>query len=111
VIGLDTSVVVRYLVGSPHAEAAEAAALIDGDDECGISLVALAEAAHVLRTQYEVEQRDVIDLAHHATLDCPPTEHRGITSMQHTSCCYDVSMRTTVTLEPDLAARVRSVAR
>jgi len=77
VIGLDTSVVVRYLVGSPHAEAAEAAALIDGDDECGISLVALAEAAHVLRTQYEVEQRDIIDLAHHATLDCPPTEHRG----------------------------------
>lgn len=31
--------------------------------------------------------------------------------MQHRSCCYDASMRTTVTLEPDLAARVRSVAR
>jgi len=62
VIGVDTSVIVRYLVGSPVAQARRAAALIDDDGtEIGISLVALAECAHVLRTQYGVEQRDIID--------------------------------------------------
>jgi len=61
-IGVDTSVIVRYLVGSPAAQARRAAALIDDDDtEIGISLVALAECAHVLRTLYDVEQRDIID--------------------------------------------------
>ena len=61
-IGVDTSVIVRYLVGSPVAQARRAAALIDDDGtEIGISLVALAECAHVLRTQYGVEQRDIID--------------------------------------------------
>ena len=60
-IGLDTSVIVRYLVGTPVAQAKRAAALIDGDDVLAISLVALAEAAHVLRTQYQVGQRDIID--------------------------------------------------
>ena len=60
-IGLDTSVIVRYLVGTPEAQAKRAAALIDGDEACAISLVALAEAGHVLRTQYEVAQRDIID--------------------------------------------------
>lgn len=59
-IGLDTSVIVRYLVGTPEAQARRAAALIDGDEVCAISLVALAEAAHVLRTQYDVAQRDII---------------------------------------------------
>ena len=61
-IGVDTSVIVRYLVGSPATQARRAAALIDDEDtEIGISLVALAECAHVLRTQYGVEQRDIID--------------------------------------------------
>jgi AbrB family looped-hinge helix DNA binding protein len=61
-IGVDTSVLVRYLVGSPPDEAQRAAALIDGDDtELGVSIVALAECAHVLRTQYGVDQRDIID--------------------------------------------------
>ena len=61
-IGVDTSVVVRYLVGTPAAQARRAAALIDDDStEIGISLVALGECAHVLRTQYAVEQRDIID--------------------------------------------------
>jgi len=62
VIGVDTSVIVRYLVGSPAAESVRAAALIDvTDTEIGVSLVALAECAHVLRTQYGVSQRDIID--------------------------------------------------
>ena len=60
-IGVDTSVIVRYLVGTPPSQAQRAARLIDGTVELGVSLVALAECAHVLRTQYGVEQRDIID--------------------------------------------------
>lgn len=61
-IAADTSVLVRYLVGSPATEARLAAALIDaGDQEIGVSTVALAGCAHVLRTQYEVPARDIID--------------------------------------------------
>jgi predicted nucleic acid-binding protein len=49
-------------VGTPAAQARRAAALIDDDEiEIGVSLVAFAECAHVLRTQYGVEQRDIID--------------------------------------------------
>jgi predicted nucleic acid-binding protein len=61
VIGLDTSVIVRYLVGTPPAQARRAAGLVDSESEVGISLVALAECAHVLRTQYGVAQADIID--------------------------------------------------
>jgi predicted nucleic acid-binding protein len=62
VIGVDTSVVVRYLVGTPAAQARRAAALIDDiDQEIGVSVVALAECAHVLRTQYAVEPLDIVD--------------------------------------------------
>lgn len=35
--------------------------LVDGDQELGVSPVALVECAHVLRTQYGVEQRDIVD--------------------------------------------------
>jgi predicted nucleic acid-binding protein len=63
VIGVDTSVLIRYLVGSPPEQAKRAARLIDDDaTEIGVSVVALAECAHVLRTQYEVEQADIIDV-------------------------------------------------
>jgi predicted nucleic acid-binding protein len=61
VIGVDTSVLVRYLVGSPRAQAQRAAALIDGADAIGVSPVALAECAHVLRTQYGVEKADILE--------------------------------------------------
>lgn len=60
-IGVDTSVVVRYLVGTPIDQARRAAALIDDSDEIGVSVVALAECAHVLRTQYAVDGLDIID--------------------------------------------------
>jgi predicted nucleic acid-binding protein len=59
--GADTSVLVRYFVGTPVAQARKAAALIDGSDEIGVSPVALAECAHVLRTQYGVKSRDIVD--------------------------------------------------
>jgi predicted nucleic acid-binding protein len=61
VIGVDTSVLVRYLVGTPAAQARRAADLVDGDEEIGVSPVALAECAHVLRTQYGVDQPDILD--------------------------------------------------
>jgi len=61
VIGADTSVLVRYLVGTPPAQARRAAALIDAETEIGISPVAVAECAHVLRTQYHVDQGDILD--------------------------------------------------
>ena len=60
-IAIDTSVLVRYLVGTPTDQARRAAILVDGDEEIGVSPVALAECAHVLRTQYGVEQADIID--------------------------------------------------
>lgn len=60
-ISADTSVLVRYLVGTPPAHARKAAALVDGPQEIGVSPVALAECAHVLRTQYGVEQVDILD--------------------------------------------------
>lgn len=61
-ISVDTSVVVRYLVGTPAGQAKRAAALLDGEQEIGIPVVALVETAHVLRTQYDVERSDVIDV-------------------------------------------------
>jgi predicted nucleic acid-binding protein len=61
VIGVDTSVLVRYLVGTPVAQARRAAALVDGPEEIGVSPVALAECAHVLRTQYRVGRADILE--------------------------------------------------
>lgn len=61
VIAVDASVVVRYLVGTPEAQAVRAARLIDGPEAIALSLAALVESAHVLRTQYGVARPDVID--------------------------------------------------
>jgi predicted nucleic acid-binding protein len=62
VISADTSVLVRYLVGTPSTQARRAKRLIDDEDlEIGVSPVAIAECAHVLRTQYDVESRDILD--------------------------------------------------
>ena len=61
-ISVDTSVVVRYLVGTPAAQAKRAAGLIDGVRELGLPLVALVETAHVLRTQYGVDRADVVEV-------------------------------------------------
>ena len=59
-IGFDTSVIVRYLVGTPSAQARRAAAVIEGPGDLGVPLVALVETAHVLRTQYGVSRSDVV---------------------------------------------------
>ena len=58
-ITVDTSVVVRYLVGTPIDEAERASRLIDGPEQIGLPVVVLVEMAHVLRTQYDVD-RDII---------------------------------------------------
>lgn len=61
-ISADTSVVVRYLVGTPLGQSKRAAALMDSGQEIGISVIALLETAHVLRTQYGVERREIVDI-------------------------------------------------
>lgn len=60
-IGVDTSVLVRYLVGTPRAQARRAAAVVDAEAPIGVSPVALAECAHVLRTQYGVERGEIVE--------------------------------------------------
>ena len=60
-ISVDTSVVVRYIVGTPAEQGARAARLIDGDADLGISVVALAETAHVLRSFYRVPRADIAE--------------------------------------------------
>ncbi|HUG30456.1 MAG TPA: PIN domain-containing protein [Candidatus Limnocylindria bacterium] len=59
-ISLDTSVVVRYLVGTPVDQAARAARLVEGGADVGISALVLAETAHVLRSNYGISRPDVI---------------------------------------------------
>ena len=61
-IAVDTSVVVRYLVGSPRAQAARARRLIEDEERIGLPLVALVECAHVLRTQYGMESESTVGL-------------------------------------------------
>lgn len=61
-ISVDTSVVVRYLVGTPKDQADRAARLIDGDAEIGLSLVVIAETAHVLRSFYRMSRAELVDV-------------------------------------------------
>ena len=58
-ISVDTSVVVRYLVGMPEDQARRATRLMEGDEEVGISLLVLAETAHVLRSFYRVARQEI----------------------------------------------------
>jgi predicted nucleic acid-binding protein len=62
VIAVDTSVVVRYLVGTPEDQARRATSLIDGSDDIGVPVVAVIETAHVLRTQYGIGRGDVLEV-------------------------------------------------
>lgn len=61
-ISVDTSVVVRYLVGTPKDQVERAARLIDSDAEIGISLVVIAETAHVLRSFYRMSRAEIVDV-------------------------------------------------
>lgn len=59
-ISIDTSVVVRYLTGTPTEPAGRATGLIESEASIGISLVAIAETAHVLRSFYRVDRADIV---------------------------------------------------
>lgn len=58
---LDTSVVLRYLLGDPPELAARARELVEGEPVVLLSEVALAEAAYVLSSVYGIERVDVVD--------------------------------------------------
>jgi predicted nucleic acid-binding protein len=60
-ISVDTSVVVRYLVGEPVEQAERARVVMEGVEPVGVPVVVLLETAHVLRTQYGVDRRDVLE--------------------------------------------------
>ena len=51
---LDTSFVVRYMMGSPADSVRQASEVIDSTEELEISGIALAETAFVLTTVYQV---------------------------------------------------------
>ena len=58
---LDTSVIVRYLVGEPTEQAAQASHIILETEGLQISDVALTETVYVLRTRYQVPRETIID--------------------------------------------------
>lgn len=75
----DTSVVVRYLTGRPAAQAARAAAAIDGPSDVALTLVCIVETAHVLRTQYGVAREAITD----ALLDLIRREDIHVLGLPH----------------------------
>lgn len=58
---LDTSVVVRYLVGDAPGLADRAERIIDGAENLQITDVIVAETAYVLTSVYEMEREVVVD--------------------------------------------------
>ena len=86
-ICLDTSVVGRYLVGSPVDQARRARVLIDGPQDLGLPLVTLVETAQVLRSVRGIANATFVDallaLVQRGdlhVLDLPPDHRvRGLT--------------------------------
>ena len=58
---LDTSVIVRYLTGSPPETAAEAVRIIHQVDDLQITDIVLTETAYVLRSHYQVSRETAVD--------------------------------------------------
>ena len=58
---LDTNVIVRYLVGEPAEQAAEASRIIEEVANLQISGIALTETAFVLRSVYHISRETIID--------------------------------------------------
>lgn len=58
---LDTSVLLRYLVRDDAVRAEQAARLIDGETALHVSNLVLHEAAHVLRSVYQVPREQIVD--------------------------------------------------
>jgi predicted nucleic acid-binding protein len=59
VIYVDTSVVIRYLTGDDPVRTPAAMAIIETRTQRAISIMTILEAAHVLRTSYDYERRNV----------------------------------------------------
>jgi Predicted nucleic-acid-binding protein, contains PIN domain len=59
VIYVDTSIVVRYLTGDDPERSPAAAAVIETEDMRAVSIIAILETAHVLRSGYGHERRDI----------------------------------------------------
>jgi predicted nucleic acid-binding protein len=58
---VDTSLLIRYLVGEPAEMARRATAVIDGKLTLRLSLVILAETAYILQSVYKVSRPDLVD--------------------------------------------------
>ena len=58
---LDANIILRYLLHSPPEQAAQAAEIIDSEEELFVTDVVLAEVAYVLRSVYLVPREEVID--------------------------------------------------
>lgn len=58
---LDTSVIVRYIIGTPTDRACACARIIDGEDELVVTELVIAEAAYVLSSVYGVPRATVVD--------------------------------------------------
>lgn len=78
-ICLDTSMIVRYLVGRPEAQARRAMAVIEGSEDVAIAVVSIVETAHVLRTEYDVTRDGIID----ALIELVRRENVRVLGMEH----------------------------
>lgn len=58
---LDTSIVVRYLIGDPPEMAEQAARIIDRDADLQVTDVVLVETAYVLTSVYQIPRDVVVD--------------------------------------------------
>ena len=58
---LDTSFIVRYLIGQPPERAAQAREVIDGSLQLGLTDVAIVETAYVLTTVYQMSRDAVVE--------------------------------------------------
>lgn len=58
---LDTNVIVRYITGLPPNMASRAAEIIDRLDDLWVTPVAIAEAAYILTTVYQLPREHVVD--------------------------------------------------
>ncbi|MBI2336278.1 MAG: type II toxin-antitoxin system VapC family toxin [Deltaproteobacteria bacterium] len=59
-IGLDTNVLVRYLVQDDDLQAKTAAKIIEAGDEFFINLIVICELVWVLDSCYELNKKDII---------------------------------------------------
>lgn len=58
-IYVDTSIIVRYLTGDDPERSPAAGAVIETEDPRAVSIISILEAAHVLRSGYQHERREI----------------------------------------------------